>query len=91
MRRRHNGLTLDEKITIHLDKVKRRDVVTLLGCSFFEPHEEQGCSFMLRRVDMQRDEGRTLNIVDEIQEAASKERAEAEIEEGKDPTFEDYK
>lgn len=91
MRRRRNGLTLSEKITVHLDKVKKKEVISLLGSTFFQPHEEQGCNFMLRRTNLQRDEGRTLNIIDEIEAEANKTRELAEIEEGKDLTFDDYK
>ena len=67
MRRRKQGMTLGEKITSHLEKVVKRDVISQIGDSFFERHEEQGSIFMLRRTNLQRDGGRTLNIADEIE------------------------
>ena len=45
---------------------------------------------MLRRTNVQRDNGRTLNIEDEIEVQAAKEREVREIEESKDMTFDDF-
>jgi len=45
----------------------------------------------LRRTNLQRDNGRTLNIVDEIEVQASQERALREAEEAKDMTFDSFK
>lgn len=68
MRKRKHGMTLGEKITAHLEKVKKKNVISIIGDSFFEKVEEQGCLFQLRRTNLQRDDGRTLNIVDEIEQ-----------------------
>ena len=67
MRRRKQGMTLGEKIESHLEKVKTRNVISLLGDCFFEPVEEHGVCYQLRRTNLQRDDGRTLNIIDEIE------------------------
>lgn len=45
MRQRRQGMTLGEKITSHLEKVPRKQVVTLITDAFFEPYEEQGSVF----------------------------------------------
>ncbi len=66
MRERKHGQTLAQKITSHLQKIKKKNVISHIGDSFFAPVEERGASFMLRRTNLQRDNGRTLNIVDEI-------------------------
>ena len=67
MRKRKQGLTLGEKITRHLERVTRKSIVTHIGDSFYERAEENGTEFFLRRTNLQRDGGRTLNIVDEIE------------------------
>ena len=40
MRRRKQGLTLGEKIEAHLDKVKSKRVVSIIGDSFYKPVQE---------------------------------------------------
>ena len=67
MRKRKVGPTLGEKIEQHLEKVKKKDVISLIGNSFFESVEEQGTNFYLRRTNLQREDGRTLDVVDEIE------------------------
>lgn len=84
-------MTLKEKIESHLEKIKTKNVISHISDSFFQPHEEQGCMFQLRRTNLQRDDGRTLNIIDEIEVEEQKARADAEEEEKKDLTFEDFK
>ena len=64
MRKRNQGLTMAEKIEAHRNRAKKRSIVTQLGPTFFEPHEEEGSIFMLRRTNLERNDGRTLNIVD---------------------------
>lgn len=91
MRRRKHGLTLAEKIDEKLDKIKKKDMISLICDSFFEEVEEDGKYFMLRRTNLQRDDGRTLNIVDEIEVEAAREAQAQEEEEKKDLVFEDYK
>ena len=46
---------------------------------------------MLRRTNLMRDDGRTLNIIDEIEVEEAKAREYQEMEEKKEMTFEDYK
>ena len=50
-----------------MEKVKTKNVISHINDIFFESVEEQGCQFQLRRTNLQRDDGRTLNIVDEIE------------------------
>ena len=91
MRRRKHGLTLAEKIDEKLDKMKKKDMISHICDSFFEEVEEEGKYYMLRRTNLQRDDGRTLNIVDEIEVEAAREAQAQEEEEKKDMVFEDYK
>ena len=67
MRMRKQGPTLGEKIATHLEKVKKKKVISLIGDSFFQPVEEMSVNFYLRRTNLQREDGRTLNIIDEIE------------------------
>ena len=71
---RQHGATLGMKINAHLGKIGKKNVVSHIGDSFFEPCEEQGTIFQLRRTNLQRDNGRTLNIDDEIEIEAARER-----------------
>ena len=87
MRFRKHGETLGQKITSHLHKVKAKDIISHIGDSFFRPAEENGSLYMLRRTNLQRDDGRTLNIVDEIEVEAIEMREAREEEEKKDMTF----
>ena len=45
---------------------------------------------MLRRTNLQRDNGRTLNIEDEIEIEENEAKATREVEEAKDMTFDDF-
>ena len=83
-------MTLGEKITHHLDKVRSKNVISQIGDSFYAPVEEQGSIFMLRRTDLQRDGGRTLNIVDEIEIEEREMRNVQEEEEKKDMTYDTF-
>ena len=74
----------------HLEKVKKKDVVSLIGDSFFQPVEENGVNFYLRRTNLQRVDGRTLDIVDEIEVEEEKSRVQFEEEEAKDMTYEAF-
>jgi len=91
MRARKHGPTLKEKIEHNFEKIKKRDLISHIGESFFEPVQEKGVVYQLRRTNVQRDNGRTLNIIDEIEAQAAQERELREIEEAKDMTFEDFK
>jgi len=52
MRKRKHGMTLGEKITAHLEKIKTRKVLSQIGDSFFAQVEEQGNIFQLRRTNL---------------------------------------
>ena len=91
MRRRKQGMTLGEKITHHLESIVKKEVISQIGDSFFERVEEQGTIFMLRRTNLQRDDGRTLNIVDEIEIEERETQMKQEEEEKKDMTFDSFK
>ena len=67
IRSRKHGLTMKEKIERHLEKIKKKEMVTLITDSFFEEVEELGRQLYIRRTNLQREDGRTLNIVDEIE------------------------
>ena len=90
MRMRQHGATLGMKINAHLAKVGKKNVVSHIGDSFFEPCEELGTVFQLRRTNLQRDNGRTLNIEDEIEREATEERKRQEEEEKKDLSYDDF-
>lgn len=89
--RKKKGMTLKEKIDQQLLKVKKKDVIEHIDDCFFEEVEEGGCLFLIRRTNLQRVGGRTLNIPDEI-EIANREALRAQEEEAKrDITYEEYK
>ena len=71
MRKKTDGLTLNEKIEKELEKVKKKakidTIVSHMGDTFFKQVEENGNLYYLRRTNLLRDNGRTLNIVDEIE------------------------
>ena len=90
IRARKHGLTLAQKVTNHIESVKKKNIVSHIGDSFFHEVEEQGLVFLLRRTNLQRDDGRTLNIVDEIELEEAQMKAEREEEEKKDMTFEQF-
>ena len=70
--------------------MKKKDLISHIEGSFFQPVEENGTVYLIRRTNVQRDNGRTLNIVDEIEVEAEREREVREIEEAKDMTFDDF-
>ena len=89
--RKKKGMTLKEKIDQQLQKVKKKEVVEHIDDCFFQEVEEGGSLYLVRRTNLQRDGGRTLNIPDEI-EIANQEQLRAQEEEAKrDITFEEYK
>ena len=91
MRRRKHGLTLAEKIDEKLDKIKKKDMISHICDSFFEEVEEDGKFYLLRRTNLQRNDGRTLNIVDEIEVQAAEDARIQEEEEKKDLAYDDYR
>lgn len=72
--RKKEGANLAEKIEDHLEKVKKKGVVSHLTDSFYEMVDENGSNFYLRRTNLLRDNGRALNIVDEIEVLEKEER-----------------
>ena len=90
MRRRNQGMTLNEKIIHHNSKIGKKNVTCHIGDSFYQLTEENGIIYQLRRTDLQRDEGRSLNIVDEIEVEQAEYLATQEEEEAKDLTYEDF-
>lgn len=52
MRQRKHGMTLGEKITAHLEKIKKKNIISMIGDSFFHQVEEQGLFFHLRRTNL---------------------------------------
>ena len=91
MRKRKQGLTLNEKIEKELEKVKKKAVVSHMGDSFYKQVEECGNIFYLRRTNLLRDNGRTLNIVDEIEVQDAEDLKRREEEEKRDITFDEFK
>ena len=69
MRKIREGMTLQEKIAEHQEKVLNTNVVSHITDAFFEQVEDEGDIFYLRRTNLMRDNGRTLNIIDEIEVA----------------------
>ena len=69
MRKIREGMTLQEKIAEHQEKVLDTNVVSHITDAFFEQVEDGGDIFHLRRTNLMRDNGRTLNIIDEIEVA----------------------
>jgi len=52
MRARKHGLTLCQKIEKHFEKVKKKDLISHIGESFFHPAEENGIIYQLRRTNV---------------------------------------
>ena len=52
MRRREHGLTLEEKISEHSQKVLNKNVIKHINDSFFAPFEEAGQIYFLRRTNL---------------------------------------
>lgn len=91
MRKKKDGMNLGEKIEHALGKLKTKKCVSLIDDSFLGP-EISGCNeYFTRRSNFLREDGRKLDIVDEIliarQIQAQIDKAEAE----RDRTFEEFK
>jgi len=76
MRKKKSGNTLGENIKKHLERVKRKGmsneeegvfVVNHMIDTFFEPVQENGHNYFVRYTDLQRMDGRTLEVPDEIE------------------------
>jgi hypothetical protein len=91
MRKKKDGLTLGEKIELALEDLKTKSCVSLIDDSFLVPENSCGNEYFTRRSNFLRDDGRKLDIVDEVLVAqrlqAELDKAEAE----RDRTFEEFK
>lgn len=83
MRQKINGDTISEKIENVLEKLKKKNVTTLIGDAFYELKFEKGIPFYIRQTNLLRDQSmlrkdahgkevpvninRFLNIADEKQ------------------------
>lgn len=91
-RKKKEGPTLAEKIEKHLEKVKKKEIVSHLIDTFFEQVNEGGCDYYVRYTDLQRDYGtRTVDVVDEFEKRAKEKREAEEKEAKRDIDFEEYK
>jgi len=91
MRKRDKGLTLSEKIEKLIDKVKKKEVLSHMDDAFFTEQMEGGVVFYVRKTNLQRDGGRTLDIEDEV-EVADKIKADKDaIEAARDMDYDEFK
>ena len=91
MRKKKEGLTLGEKIELALDALKTKSCVSLIDDSFLVPENSCGNEYFTRRSNFLRDDGRKLDIVDEVLIA---QRLQAELEQTeakRDRTYEEFK
>ena len=83
MRKRREGLSLGEKIAIHEQKIDTRDCLSVICDSHFQTIVESGAVYQLRRTNLQREDGRTLNISEEVEfklpEIVEEEKEETKI------------
>jgi len=86
-----DGFTLGEKIEKHLEKVKKKEVISHIDDAFYKNEIEQGSLFYVRRTNLQRGGGRTLDVVDEIEIAIQKQMELDEAEKKRDMKFEEFK
>lgn len=66
-RKKKEGATLSEKIKKHLEKVKKKEVVSHMIDTFYERREEGGINYYVRYTDLQRPDGRTTDVPDEVE------------------------
>jgi len=52
MRKKKDGLTLNETILKHLDKVKKRAAIQHINDAFFKEEIERGTLFYVRRTNL---------------------------------------
>lgn len=90
-RKKDHGLTLAEKIEKLIEKVKKKDVVEHIDDSFYSETVEQGVVFYIRKTNLQREGGRTKEVVDEIEVADLKKIEEDKIEAARDMEYEEFK
>ena len=84
-------MTLGEKIEKNLEKIKKTKIISLIDDAFYREETERGNTFYVRRTDLQRGDGRTRDVPDEIELKIQAEIEQAEIAAKKDMTFEEFK
>ncbi len=89
MRKKKEGLTLREKIEKHLGKVRKRGLVSLIEDAFYEPKIERGCQFYVLKTHLMT-HGRSLNIIDEVEERLKEQEAFETAEAARDMTKEEF-
>jgi len=62
MRKKQDGFTLGEKVEKQLDKIKKKEIVSLIDDAFYSEETEKGTIFHVRRTNLQRGNGRTLDV-----------------------------
>lgn len=91
MRKKQEGLTLAEKIAKSLEKIKLKNVISHIQDAFFVKENEQDSLFWTRRTNLFREEGRTMNVEDEVAIAQKLQRQIDLAEASRDPTYEEFK
>lgn len=66
MRKKQEGLTLAEKIAKSLEKLKSKNVISLVQDKFFVKENEEDSLFWTRRTNLFIGEGRLMNVEDEV-------------------------
>jgi sulfatase maturation enzyme AslB (radical SAM superfamily) len=89
-RKKKDGATLSEKVAEHLEKIKKKEVVSHMIDTFFERIVENGNEYYVRFTDLQRDD-RTIDVPDEFEIRAREAREAEEREAKRDIEFEEYK
>ena len=64
-------------------------IVSLLE-AFFHEEEDRGCKFQVRRMNFFKNEKRTLDILDELEERAKMQKAFEESEAKRDMTYDEF-
>jgi len=91
MRKKKEGATLEEKIFKHLETIKKKNAIQLVNDAFYAEEKQGGNIFFVRRTNLQRDGGRTHDVVDEIEIELKRQREEEEKERTRDMKFSEFK
>ena len=91
MRKKKEGLTLGEKIELALETLKTKSCVSLIDDSFLVPELSDGNEYFIRRSNFLREDGRKLDIVDEVLIAKRLQQELEKAEAERDRTFEEFK
>ena len=89
-RKKKEGPTLAETVVKHLEKVKKKEIVSHIIDTFFERRMEHGNEYYVRYTDLQRD-NRTTDVPDEFEIRAKEAREAEERESKRDMEFEEFK